>query len=258
MLERSFAGTKPAPEFPAGLDWLNTDRALTLAQLRGKLVILDFWTYGCINCMHVIPELRRLEEEYPNELVIIGVHCAKFANETDTDNIRQIILRYRLEHPVVNDGDFLVWRIWGVRAWPTLVIIDPAGNVVGSYSGEGIYSLFKPIIKSLVQEFDAKGLLDRTPLRLKLDKEGVPESGLSFPGKVLADETGGRLFIADTNHNRIVITDIASGRVLKVIGSGEPGLNDGDFRTSTFNHPQGMALTFADFTFILDLRSLVS
>lgn len=242
MHERSFAGTKPAPEFPAGLDWLNTDRALTLAQLRGKLVILDFWTYGCINCMHVIPELRRLEEEYPNELVVIGVHSAKFANEADTGNIRQILLRYRLEHPVVNDGDFLVWRIWGVRAWPTLALIDPAGNVVGSYSGEGIYSLFKPVIKSLLQEFDAKGLLDRTPLRLKLEKEGMPESGLSFPGKVLADERGGRLFIADTNHNRIIITDIASGRVLKVIGSGEPGFNDGDFGMSTFDHPQGMAL----------------
>jgi thiol-disulfide isomerase/thioredoxin len=241
--ERSFAGTTPAPEFPPGLDWLNTERPLTLDQLKGKVVVLDFWTYGCINCMHVIPDLKRLEEEYPDELVVIGVHSAKFENEGDTDNIRQIILRYELEHPVVNDREFTVWRTWGARAWPTLVIIDPAGNVVGGHSGEGIYPLFKPVIESLVQEFDAKGLLDRTPLKFKLEQQGLPETVLSFPGKVLADEAGDRLFIADTNHNRIVIADMVSGEVLSVIGSGEFGFEDGDFRAAAFAHPQGMAFS---------------
>jgi DNA-binding beta-propeller fold protein YncE len=241
--ERSYAGTEPAPDFPAGLDWLNTDRPLSLDQLAGKIVVLDFWTYGCINCIHIIPDLKQLEAEYPDELVVIGVHSAKFANEGDTDNIRQIILRYELEHPVVNDRDFTVWRMWGANAWPTLVIIDPAGNIVGGHSGEGIYPLFKPIIESLVQEFDAKGLLDRTPLSFKLEKEGLPETVLSFPGKVLADEAAGRLFIADTNHNRIIITDIADGTVLNVIGSGMAGFEDGDFRTATFFHPQGLALS---------------
>jgi DNA-binding beta-propeller fold protein YncE len=241
--ERSFAGTVPAPEFPAGLDWLNTDRPLTLEQLKGKVVVLDFWTYGCINCMHVIPDLKRLEEEYPNELVVIGVHSAKFENEGDTDNIRQVILRYELEHPVVNDHQFEVWRTWGAQAWPTLVLIDPAGNVVGGHSGEGIYPLFKPVIESLVQEFDANGILDRTPLDLKLEKEGLPETVLSFPGKVLADGAGGRLFIADTNHNRVVVAELNSGEVLSVIGAGEYGFEDGDFGTAAFAHPQGMTLS---------------
>lgn len=241
--ERSFAGETPAPDFPQGLDWLNTDRPLTLAQLKGKLVVLDFWTYGCINCMHIIPDLKRLEEEYPNELVVIGVHSAKFENEGDTDNIRQVVLRYELEHPIVNDRDFVVWRTWGAQAWPTVVLIDPAGNVVGGHSGEGIYPLFKPVIESLVQEFDAKGILDRTPLKLALEKEGLPETVLSFPGKILADEAGGRLFIADTNHNRIVVADIVSSDVLNVIGGGEYGFEDGDFRAAAFAHPQGMALS---------------
>ncbi|MFQ5796009.1 MAG: thioredoxin-like domain-containing protein [Candidatus Bipolaricaulia bacterium] len=240
---RSYAGTTPAPEFPIGLDWLNTDRPLTLEQLKGKVVLLDFWTYGCINCMHIIPELKQLEEEYRNELVVIGVHSAKFTNEGDTDNIRQIILRYGLEHPVVNDRNFLLWRMWGARAWPTLVLIDPAGNVVGGHMGEGIYPIFKPVIESLVQEFEAKGILDRTPLGLKLEKEGLPETVLSFPGKILADADGGRLFIADTNHNRIVIADIDSGDVFNLIGSGERGFDDGDFRTATFSQPQGIALS---------------
>jgi len=233
----------PAPEFPVGLDWLNTNTPLTLAQLKGKVVLLDFWTYGCINCIHVIPDLKRLEAEYPDELVVIGVHSAKFENEADTENIRQIILRYELEHPVVNDSDFIVWQNWGVRAWPTAALIDPAGNIFDIHIGEGYYLSLKPKIEFLVDEFEARGLLDRTPLTFKLEKEGLPETVLSFPGKVLADEAGGRLFIADTNHNRIVIADIDSGDVLNVIGNEEPGSNDGDFRTATFRHPQGMTLS---------------
>ncbi len=98
-----------APEFPEGLEWLNTDRPLRLKDLRGKIVMLDFWTYCCINCMHIIPDLKRLEKKYPNELVVIGVHSAKFTTEKESENIRQAILRYRIEHPVVNDRDMVVW-----------------------------------------------------------------------------------------------------------------------------------------------------
>jgi len=242
MRSGSLSARRPAPEFPPGLDWLNTDRALTLGELRGKVVIIDFWTYGCINCMHVIPDLKRLETDFPDQLVVISVHSAKFENERETENIRRIIWRYGLKHPIVNDRDFLVWRSWDVRAWPTVFIIDPAGNVVGRHSGEGVYTLFKPIIERLVRDFDARGLLDRTPLQLKLEKEGISRRALSFPGKVLADEKGRRLFVADTNHHRIIVADIASGKVLKVIGSGQPGFKDGDFPRSSLDHPQGMAL----------------
>ena len=238
---RSYAGTTPAPEFPTGLDWLNTDRPLALEQLRGKIVILDFWTYGCINCIHVIPDLKRLEAEFAEELVVIGVHSAKFENEGDTENIRQIILRYELEHPVINDADFAVWRTWGAQAWPTLAIVDPAGNVVGAHSGEGVYDLFKPVLDSLVAEFD--GDIDRTALDLKLEREGLPETALSFPGKVLVDPDENRLFIADTNHHRVIVAGFDSGDVIEIIGSGSRGSADGFWRTATFNQPQGMALS---------------
>jgi DNA-binding beta-propeller fold protein YncE len=243
MTRRSFAGSAPAPEFPSGLDWLNTDRPLSMAQLRGKVVVLDFWTYGCINCMHIIPDLKLLEAEFPEELVVIGVHSAKFKHEGATDNIRQVILRYGLEHPVINDRDFHVWQTWGARAWPTLAIIDPAGNVVGAHSGEGIFPLFKTIVASLIEEFDAQHMLDRTPLNLKLEKAGLPETVLSFPGKVRADAAHGRLFIADSNHHRIVVAASDSGDVLHVIGCGERGLRDGSFRRACFAQPQGMALS---------------
>ena len=102
-----------------------------LGDLGGKIVLLDFWTYGCINCIHVIPDLKRLEQEYPEELVVIGVHSAKFSNEAETENIRQVVMRYEVDHPVVNDNEFTVWQNWGAQAWPTFALIDPAGNEVG-------------------------------------------------------------------------------------------------------------------------------
>ncbi|HEV2763220.1 MAG TPA: thioredoxin-like domain-containing protein, partial [Pyrinomonadaceae bacterium] len=105
-------GRVRAPELAGGRGWLNTDKPLSLAALRGKVVLLDFWTYGCINCVHVIPDLKRLEEKYAKELVVIGVHSAKFENEKETDNIRRIILRYEIEHPVVNDADFKIWEAY--------------------------------------------------------------------------------------------------------------------------------------------------
>jgi len=240
--ERSFAGTVPAPEFPAGLDWLNSESPLSLADLRGKIVLLDFWTYGCINCIHIIPDLKMLEEKYADELVVIGVHSAKFDNESETENIRQVILRYELEHPVVNDSEFQIWGQYGARAWPTLVLIDPDGNVLGFHSGEGIYEPFDAVISGMIEECDSQDRIDRTPLNLKLENASQIDSPLLFPGKVLADSGGGRLFIADSNHNRIVMSDM-EGNVLDVIGDGQARLNDGDFESASFFRPQGMALT---------------
>ena len=250
---RSFAGTEPAPEFPDGLDWLNTEAPLSLSQLRGKVVVLDFWTYGCINCIHVIPDLKQLEAEYADELVVIGVHSAKFENEAETENIRNIILRYDLEHPVVNDRDFIVWRTWGARAWPTLVIIDPAGNVVGGHSGEGIYEIFQPVIQSLVDEFDERGTLDRGPVHFALEKDGLPDSVLSFPGKVVVDGDAGRLYVADTNHHRVVVADLETGEVVDVFGSGTRGLRDGVGTAARFDQPQGMALGADGELFVADV-----
>ncbi|MBN2554729.1 MAG: redoxin domain-containing protein [Anaerolineales bacterium] len=239
----SFAGTSPAPEFPTGLDWLNTANPLTLESLRGKIILLDFWTYGCINCIHIIPDLKQLEAEFPNELIVIGVHSAKFENEGDTDNIREILQRYDITHPVINDLDFEVWQQWSARAWPTLALIDPAGNIVGVHSGEGVYPLFQPVIAALVQEFDALGQIDRSPISLELERAGQPEGFLSYPGKVLVDEARDRIFIADTNHNRILVVELSTGTVLESIGSGRYAYLDGSYTQASFAYPQGMALT---------------
>lgn len=238
---RLFDGEMNAPEFPAGMEWLNTDRPLSLRDFRGKIVLMDFWTYCCINCMHIIPDLKRLEAKYANQLVVIGVHSAKFKNEKGTDNIRQAILRYEIEHPVVNDKDFEIWQQYSAQAWPTLVLINPKGKVVGKFSGEGIFEPFDQVIGEMVPYFREKKELDEKPLNLRLEKTLAPPGILNFPGKVLADEKSDRLYISDSNHNRILITSL-EGKVLDVIGDGAIGKQDGTFTEVEFNHPQGLAL----------------
>ncbi len=237
-----YNGKVNAPEFPDGFEWLNTGRPLTLKELRGKVVLVDFWTYCCINCMHIIPDLKRLEKKYAKELIVIGVHSAKFDTERESQNIRQAILRYEIEHPVVNDPHMQIWEIYGARAWPTLFLIDPLGKMIGHYSGEGIFDPFDRLIAKVIAEFDARGLIDRKPLPLNLERSSSPKTLLSFPGKVLADSGSDRLFIADSNHNRMVITSLSDGTVQEVVGHGAIGLEDGPFETASFNHPQGMAL----------------
>lgn len=249
----------PAPEFPTGLDWVNVPAPLTLADLRGKAVILDFWTYGCINCIHMIPVLRRLEEKYPNELVVIGVHSAKFENEGVTSNIRQIVQRYELRHPVINDNEFVVWRTYGpygVNAWPTFAVIDPRGNILAVQSGEIPFEAFDRVIGGMIGEFDALGEIDREPIELALEGAGQPAGLLAYPGKVLADPDGNRLFIADSNHNRIVIADLDSYQVLDVIGAGARGFDDGAYDAATFDKPQGMTLNPAgDTLYVADVEN---
>jgi DNA-binding beta-propeller fold protein YncE len=224
-------------------------------------VLLDFWTYGCINCVHVLPDLKRLEAKYANELVVIGVHSAKFPNEKVTENLRRIVQRYDIHHPVANDAEMSVWRAYTIRAWPTQVLIDPAGYIVGAASGEGHGEQFDMAIAAVIQVFEERGELDRRPLDQFLQQQ--PRKGgssaaiadasdvsgnsqLMFPGKVLADERGGRLFIADSNHHRVLIRALADdGRVLDVIGgaAGEPGDANGAWEQATFRTPQGLALS---------------
>jgi len=230
-----------APEITGGRGWLNTDKPLSLAALKGKIVLLDFWTYGCINCMHIIPDLKKLEAKYANQLVVIGIHSAKFQNEKDTENIRHIILRYEIEHPVYNDSEFAVWQSYSIRAWPTQVLIDPAGYIVGGISGEGNYEIIDRTIAKVADEFRKRGELNEQPLKLVLERAKVGELPLAFPGKILADESNNRLFIADSNHNRIVVTKL-DGTLIDTIGTGEAGATDGPFDKATFHRPQGMAL----------------
>ena len=232
-------GRVNAPGFPPDADWLNTDRPLRLADFAGKLLLLDFWTYCCINCMHLLPTLRRLELEFPHELAVVGVHTAKFDQERATENVRQAVMRYGIRHPVLNDASMETWRQYAVRAWPTLMFVDPAGRIVGKVEGELSFEQGAELIRRMLEIFRAEGTLRPGPQMYNVE---IPHSGvLRYPGKVLADPVGERLFIADSGHHRVLVTD-TDGQIQTVIGSGEEGFSDGVPEGARFSNPQGMAL----------------
>lgn len=235
------AVTVPAGILDGGREWLNTDKPIDLDDLRGKVVLVDFWTYCCINCIHVLPDLKFLEKKYEKELVVIGVHSAKFDNEKVSANIRDAILRYEIKHPVVNDDEMLIWRKFGARSWPTLALIDPQGRYVGSLPGEGNRERLDSAIGRLVEYHRWKGTLNEAPMQFRLESATVVDTPLRYPGKVLADSDSARLFISDSNHNRIVVTTF-NGEVRDIIGSGDIGSRDGTFQQAQFDHPQGMEL----------------
>jgi thiol-disulfide isomerase/thioredoxin/DNA-binding beta-propeller fold protein YncE len=230
-----------APELDGATAWLNTTAPLTLKALRGKLVLLDFWTYGCVNCMHVLPDLKKLEAKYGDELVVIGVHSPKFDNEKSVDNLRRIVERYGIRHPVAQDTDFRIWRAYTVRAWPTLVLIDPAGYIVATAAGEGHGAGLDQAIAAVIAIFDERGELDRRPIETLLTRQSADEGVLRFPGKVLADAETGRLIVADSNHHRVCMWSMSGEPVLSA-GAGRPGLFDGPFEHALFDKPQGLAL----------------
>ncbi|MBK6766452.1 MAG: redoxin family protein [bacterium] len=229
-----------APEFPRDFACVNTDRPLYMqSELRGRIVVLDFWTYCCINCMHVLPDLEYIEHKYANDpVVVIGVHSAKFDNEGDQQNILTACHRYDITHPVIVDEQHRVWTEYGVRAWPTLAVIDAEGRVVGQLSGEGNRDVLDGVIASLLEEGREKGVLTSGPPQYLRDSRVPAASGLEFPGKVHA--VGDLVFIADSNHDRIVIAD-SSGKVRAIAGSGKKGDSDGSFADASFDNPQGMA-----------------
>ncbi len=194
--------------------------------------------------MHILPQLRKLERKYRDWLVVVGVHSSKFPNEKETGNLRNAVLRYGIEHPVVNDHEFMLWQEYGVRAWPTLMFVDPQGKIVGKHEGEFNLDQFDALISDMGEEFRSLGLLNETPLPYQLEAAKAEARPLSFPGKIEVDPDAGdagRLFIADSGHNRVLVTNL-EGEVQAIIGSGEPGNGDGAFDTARLNHPQGMAV----------------
>ncbi|MBL0062630.1 MAG: redoxin family protein [bacterium] len=229
-----------APEFPRNFAWVNTDRPLYVQnELKGRVVVLDFWTYCCINCMHILPDLEYLEHKYADQpVVIVGVHSAKFDNEGDKENILTACQRYDIAHPVVVDENHRIWSEYGVQSWPTLAVIDAEGRVVGQLSGEGNREILDGVIQALLDEGREKGVLAAGPPEFNRNSRVPSASGLAFPGKVLAHKD--RVFIADSNHDRIVITD-TDGSVIAIVGSGKKGQTNGAFAMAEFDNPQGMA-----------------
>uniref|UniRef100_A0A8C4XCE4 NHL repeat-containing protein 2 n=1 Tax=Erpetoichthys calabaricus TaxID=27687 RepID=A0A8C4XCE4_ERPCA len=208
------------PEFQEGLEWLNTKEPLFLSkQLSGKVVVLDFFTYCCINCMHILPDLHALEQKHSDKdgVVVIGVHSAKFPNEKILDNIKSAIIRYNITHPVVNDPDGSLWQDLEVSCWPTLVILGPRGNMLYSLVGEGHKDRLLLYCSTALHFYKEKGEIKDHRIGIDLYGNSVPSSLLAFPSKVILDSTGEKLVISDTGHHRILIAK-RNGQLLYAIG----------------------------------------
>ncbi|WP_042423601.1 NHL domain-containing thioredoxin family protein [Streptacidiphilus anmyonensis] len=229
-----------APQLVGKGGWLNTGgKDLTLADLRGKIVVLDFWTFCCINCLHVLDELRELEEAHRETLVIVGVHSPKFVHEAEHQAVVDAVARYEVEHPVLDDPELATWKQYAVRAWPTLVVIDPEGYVVAQHAGEGHAHAIAALVAELEAEHEAKGTLRRGDGPY-VAPEAVP-GVLKFPGKAVALPDGGYL-VADSGHHSLVELAADGETVVRRIGSGERGFTDGKAEAARFSEPQGLAL----------------
>ncbi|MBI1216623.1 MAG: redoxin domain-containing protein [Alphaproteobacteria bacterium] len=222
--------------------WLNAARPLTQKDAEGRMVLLDFWTYGCINCMQVVPDLKALEDKFGDKLLIIGVHSAKFVGERGNARIAAAAKRFGLTHPVINDSDFSVWDAFKVQAWPTLVLLDGKGNEFSRYAGEGHREdLMRDVARGITALTPEKAQTPLADLRAK-DKD---HSILSFParlGYAKGTPWGDLLFIADSGHNRLLGATL-DGKVKVTIGSGKPGHADGSFDAASFYQLRGFAVT---------------
>ncbi|MFE0674429.1 NHL domain-containing thioredoxin family protein [Streptomyces sp. NPDC058867] len=239
-----------APELTGKGGWLNTGgQELALADLRGKCVVVDFWTFCCVNCLHVLDELRELEERHPETVVVVGVHSPKFAHEAEHGAVVDAVERYGVEHPVLDDPELATWKQYAVRAWPTLVVVDPEGYVVAQHAGEGHVHAIERLVTELEAEHEAKGTLRRGDGPY-VAPEPVP-TALRFPGKALL-LPGGNFLVSDTTRHQLVELEPDGETVVRRIGSGARGLVDGAPGTAALNEPQGLALLDAGSVVVAD------
>ena len=220
--------------FPKGLAWFNVSRPLALADLRGRAVLLDFFTPGCINCIHMLPVEKELERRFGTRLVVVGIDSPKFDASKTEQGLESFIQRYDLRHPIVLDPGMSLWNDYAVQAWPTLILLGPDGNMSQQFIGEqSLEQLAGPIEAALANAPPASGL-PKLPLR----PLALQSRALSTPGGLAVSPS--LVAIADSGHSRVVLAD-RSGKLVTVIGNGCAGNADGDYVHAEFNRPQGLA-----------------
>jgi thiol-disulfide isomerase/thioredoxin len=231
-----------APEL-RGRGWLNTGgRSYSITDFRGRIVVLDFWTFCCINCLHVLDELRPIEERYHDVLDVIGVHSPKFEHERDPDALAAAVQRYGVTHPVLDDPDLRTWDQYAARAWPTLCVVDPEGYLVATMAGEGHAEGLARLIDELVAIHTARGTLRRGDGSYVPAPE--PGTRLLFPAKAVVGPAG-ELLVADAAHHSVAVLD-GLETVVRRIGSGRRGRADGPAERAEFSEPNGLCRLPAD------------
>jgi peroxiredoxin len=233
-------------ELPQELKWVNTDEAVSLAQLRGKAVILWFWTGSSIACEQQIRELRLLETKFHDGLAILGIHTPKHPAEADDEWLLKVSNRWHLRHPVANDREWLLWRQFGVESWPTMVLLDHDARLVGIYAGEGRRAELEIRIQEILDkaaEVDRRSY-DSAPV----SRRPEPRAPLRFPTRIVASASN--LYVADTGYNRILELGF-DGRINRQFGSGNPGHWDARGTEAGFRNPVGLAIA-NDFLMVAD------
>lgn len=192
--------------------------------------------------------MRELESRFGPELVVIGVHSGKFHAERKTANIREAVMRLGIEHPVVNDRQFRIWRDYAIDAWPTLVVIDPAGRVVAQQAGEVPAEALARVVEPRIAAAESQGTLVRTPLRWAApDAAAEPEARapLRYPAKVAVEASSNLLYVADSGHHRVLVVrldaDGRGGETVAAVGGGGPGFVDGGLADASLRDPHGLA-----------------
>jgi sugar lactone lactonase YvrE len=224
------------PELPDSLDWVNTTAPVSLRGQRGKTVLLHFWTYSSVNCLKTLDELTYLEKRFPNTLTVISIHCPKFTSEGNIDNLHHAVNRHYIRHPVVNDPQYLVWQQYGIKAWPSIVLINPEGQIVGLLRGTGRSKQLETLINQFQEQTDESQRASAEAIEVAPISH--PDTILKYPGRIVGQ--GGRIFISDTGNNRIIEAS-ASGQINTVYGTGTPALFDGMYHEAAFREPHGLA-----------------
>jgi thioredoxin-related protein len=243
------ASKSRAPEFSAGLEWFNVDRPVRLADQAGRVVLLVFGAWSSVYCQRVLQDLQVLGRKYRDELVIISVNTPRYAAERKRSHVLKAINKYRIRHPVVHDPEKQLWNMYGIKAWPTQVLVDREGMILGSMSGDGKLAQLDLVIKYQIEKTASPDPVKKMPrtTRCALEAPAV----LSFPGRILA--SNGRLYVSDSGHNRILVLS-SRGDVLRQYGSEAAGFIDGNGSDAAFNNPQGMTLA-GDFLYVADERN---
>lgn len=241
-----------AGSFDGATAWLNVDHAVTTSELKGHVVVVDFWTSCCINCIHTLPVLAAIEKQFEAEpVVVVGVHSPKFDAESERERLRSIVQEYSIAHPVAVDGSMKVWNAWGVQSWPSVFVIDAHGRIVWNRGGEPDREELASVVRSALAESAKDGSIKRDKIAgLRPEKDG--SGALAFPGKVVA-LADGSLAITDSGHHRIVFTD-PSGKVTDVVGTGLAGKTDGSYGEASFRKPQGLA-QIGDVVYVADTEN---
>lgn len=247
-----------------GDTWFGTDSRLSVEDFQGRFLLLDFWTLCCVNCHHVLAELRPLEEKYSEVLSVIGVHSPKFEYEKNPEAVRAAIDRHDVPHLVLNDPNMSTWEAYGVKAWPTLVLIDPLGEIIATYSGEGHAHAIDSLISSKLEDYRQSGALEPGEFSVQFEKL---DTGLfTQPGKltVVPEEyrellAGAELLISNSGaHNLIGLQAKNLDAQVITIGTGSRGVGDGDFESAEFNEPYGAVFLGADLAQKLGFELLVA